>query len=175
MTQDEALQSARAEWAAYAEEAKRLGFEELEEHVWPWPEHNGRGHSAHLFLYRAPTFLDLYVAVPDGRAPHGILPGFGGVQLYTFFRSPTLDMALTNGSPAGVRESKIGAFIDRLVQLPEDHQVYRMNNGAADLHRVVERHQRVIGQRSPLVPDPPVLEQRWKWMEELENMDDNCC
>jgi hypothetical protein len=175
MTQDEALETARAEWATYAEEAKRLGFDEIEERIWEWTERGRHGHSAHLFFYRAPTFLDLYVSVPDGTPPRGILPGFGGVQLYTFFRAESLAMALTNGSPPGAPESKLGAFIDRIAQTPEDHQVYRMINGASDLQAVVERHQRVIGRRTPLVPDEPILEQRWTWMEELENMDDDCC
>jgi hypothetical protein len=174
MTDAEALLEAHEIWAPYAREAERLGFRPLEDRCWEWEERGGKGFTAIWFFYRAPTFLDFSATVVPGRVPRGTIPGFGGVQLYTFYRrDDRLEMALTNGSTIRIR-SVVGDFIDRLVNLPEEHQVYDMINGASDLVAVVERHQRVVGRNVPLVPEEPVLDQRWKWMEEIEAQPE-CC
>jgi hypothetical protein len=167
MTADEALVRAREHWSAYLREAERLGFRVIEERVWDWTDRGYAGHSAHLHLYREPTFLDFYASVPEGNPPPWSLPGFGGVQLYTFHQKGPRNFTLTNGAPPHAPRSRLGDWIDRMVNLPEEHQVFRMKD-ASDLEAVVERHRRALGNREPLVPQEPVIEQRWRWMEEME-------
>lgn len=175
MTESELLRAAHAIYAPYLKEAERLGFVLLEENAWDWEERGIPGHSVSTFLYRAPTFLDFYTTVLEGAVPPGILPGFGGVQLYTFVGTPHLDLLLTNGSPPHAPRSLLGSFFDRIMKVPEDHQTYEMRNGAADLQHVLARHARVIGHRTPLVPSEPQLEQRWRWMEAIEREPETCC
>jgi hypothetical protein len=172
-----------AEWAAlvapYAAAAERLGFSFVERSVVcgvpPSPDTTFGCTDFHFD--RHATFLDLGGTLARGPHHRGLLIGFHGVQLYTYLRTPTIVLVLTNGSSPEAVARLAKARWNPLMRLaealtPKDFSSIPMR-GPDDLAMVIERHRERVAKRGgePIEITGSPLESRWALHEEWDRSD----
>jgi hypothetical protein len=129
-------------------------------------------HSGNVFLYRPDgIYLDVSVAIVLGHKPRGILPGFNGIQLYSFARERELEMILTNGSPSWRPRPLLARMFEKIAPLPDDFIIDVTT--ASDLPKVLAVHEEKLRGRSVICPTEEILESRWRLCDELELDDSN--
>ena len=113
------------------------------------------------------TFLDFNGVIELGPHEGGVLPGFNGVQLYTFVSGRNL--VLTNGSPPNApMPPRIFDWL--LAKVPDRVKGIRMKT-PDDLAHVIHEHRQAVAQeRGEVLKTDRARPLQWRWdmMKELD-------
>jgi hypothetical protein len=169
------------EWASlvmpYAAAAESIGFRSLDRQIETGvPPSPGTTFLCMDFYFDGQaTFLDLGGTLVRGSYHPGLCIGFNSVQFYTFIRTSSLSLVLTNGiPPAAARRATQRSWNPAVRALkaifPRDHSGVPMA-GPEDLGLVFRTHIKRVGERqgSPVEPTEPFLSSRWELTEEWES------